>query len=57
MGTDINNLDTYELESIIDSYALQDQQKFQNLVKWKNWPYEFNTKELVEHLTNYEEVI
>ena len=57
IGTNVDNSDIYEVESIIDSYSLWGQQKFKYLVKWKSWPHEFNTKKLVKHLTNWEEVI
>ena len=57
MGVDINDPDTYEIKSIIDSYASQSQQKFKYLVKWKGWPDKFNTKKPVEYLTNCAEII
>ena len=40
------------MESIIDSYTSHSKQNFKNLVKWKDWPHKFNSKELVEHLTH-----
>ena len=57
IGKDVDNLDIYKVESIINSYSLQNQQKFYYMVKWKCWPHIFNTKKLVKHLTNYIEAI
>ena len=44
--------DIYEVESILDSQALQGRQGFKYLVKWKGSPHKYNTKELVENLTD-----
>ena len=57
IGKDIDDPNTYKVESIIDSYTLQGQQKFRYLVKWKGWPNKFNTKEPIKHLTNCSEAI
>ena len=57
MGTNINDLDIYEVKSIIDFCASWSQQKFKYLVKWNGWPNEFNTKDPVKYLTNCAEVI
>ena len=53
----MDDLDVYEVESIIDSQAPHDWQKFKYLVKWKGWPHEYNTKKPVEHLEGFEEAI
>ena len=57
IGTDMNDLDVYEVKSIIDSQAPRGCQKFKYLVKQKSWPHEYNTKESVEHLEGSEKVI
>ena len=57
MNADINNPNAYDVESNIDSYAIQSQQKFRYLVKWKDSPNKFNIKEPIKHLTNCAEVI
>ena len=49
--------DVYKVKSIMDSQAQCGQQKFKYLVKWKDWPHEYNIKEPVEHLEGFEEVI
>ena len=33
IGREVNNLKIYKVESIINSYALQDQQKFNYMIK------------------------
>ena len=53
----MDDLDVYEVESIVDSQAPCGQQKFKYLVKWEGWPHEYNTKEPVEHLEGSEEAI
>ena len=53
----MNNLDIYEIKSIIDSQALCGRQKLKYLVKWKGQSHEYNTKEPVEHLKGSEKAI
>ena len=57
IGTDKDDLDVHEVKSIIDFQAPHGWQKFKYLVKWKSWPYEYNTRKLVEHLEGSEEAI
>ena len=53
----MDDLDVYEVESIIDFQAPRVWQMFKYMVKWKGWPHEYNTKEPVEHLEGSEEAI
>ena len=57
VGIDRDDPDIYEIESILDSQTPQGRQGFKYLVKWKGWPHEYNTKEPVKNLTDFQEAI
>ena len=49
--------DIYEVKSILVSQAPRGRQGFKYLIKWKGWPHEYNTKVLVENLTDSQKAI
>ena len=53
----MNDPDVYKVKSIINSQVSCCQQKFKYLVKWKDWPHEYNTQEPVEHLEGPEKAM
>ncbi|KAI9881896.1 MAG: hypothetical protein M1823_006392, partial [Watsoniomyces obsoletus] len=57
IGTGKDEIDTFEVEEIVNSKPARGRYKFRYVVKWKGWPSEDNTEEPPEHLKDSQEAV